>query len=375
MLFRKGLFPVLQGYYRKKIWIDLDNSPHVPFFQPIIRELQKKYQVIVTARDCFQVCGLADLYDMEYLKIGRHYGKNLFFKFSGLIIRSIQLAPEAFKMKPDLALSHGSRSQLILSDLLGIPSLLIMDYEYSAHIEPTWLMLPEVIPASSVNFNPDRILRYPGIKEDVYVPAFRPDPAIIEDMRLTADEVIVTVRPPATEAHYHNREGELLFINCMEYLVRNIKKPKVVVLPRNGNQEGFIRQHWAGPLASGKLSIPGKVVNGLNLIWHSDLVISGGGTINREAAALSVPVYSIFQGKMGAVDRYLAENGKLNPIRDKSDLGRISLVKRNRSKRPSRNNSALGEIVGNIKNIVEGKRDDIKERSRFRIPVTISRVK
>lgn len=375
MLYKKSSCPVSHCHNRKKIWIDLDNSPHVPFFQPIIRELEREYHVIVTARDCFQVCGLADLYDMEFLKIGRHYGKNLFFKFAGLIIRSLQLAPAAFMMKPDLALSHGSRSQLILSDLLGIPSLLIMDYEYSAHIEPTWLMLPEVIPASSINFNPDRILRYPGIKEDVYVPAFRPDPAIIEDLRLPADEVIVTVRPPATEAHYHSREGERLFINCMEFLVRNIKKPKVVVLPRNEKQEGFIRQRWVSPLASGKLSIPGKVVNGLNLIWHSDLVISGGGTINREAAALSVPVYSIFQGKMGAVDRYLAENGSLTPIRDKSDLGRISLVKRNRSKRPFRNNSALGEIVGNIKSIVEGKRDYIKERSRFRIPVTISRVK
>lgn len=375
MPFRNGLFPVLYGPNRKKIWIDLDNSPHVPFFHPIIRELKKEYQVIATARDCFQVCGLADLYKMEYLKIGRHYGKNVLFKFAGLLIRSLQLAPEVFWMKPDLALSHGSRSQLILSDLLGIPSLLIMDYEYSAHIEPTWLMLPEVIPASSINFNPDRILRYPGIKEDVYVPAFCPDPAIIEDLRLPANEVIVTVRPPATEAHYHNRKGEQLFVNCMEFLVRNMKMTKVVVLPRNERQERFIRQRWAGPLASGKLSIPAKVINGLNLIWHSDLVISGGGTINREAAALNVPVYSIFQGKIGAVDRYLAEKGRLTLVKDGSGLSRISLVKRNRSKRPSRNNSALGEIVGNIKSIVEGKRDYIKERSRFRIPVTISRVK
>lgn len=374
MSFRNGSFPVLHDHNRKKIWIDLDNSPHVPFFQPIIRELQNGYQVVVTARDCFQVCGLADLYNMEYSKIGRHYGRNVLFKFAGLLIRSLQLAPAAFKMKPDLALSHGSRSQLILCDLLGIPSLLIMDYEYSAHIEPTWLMLPEVIPASSVNFNPDRILRYPGIKEDVYVPSFCPDPAIIEDLGLPADAVIVTVRPPATEAHYHNREGELLFIDCMELLVRNIRKTKVVVLPRNERQEELIRQRWPGPLVSGRLSIPGKVVNGLNLIWHSDLVISGGGTINREAAALNVPVYSIFHGKIGAVDKYLTETGRLTHVKDGSGLSRISLVKRNRSKRPSRNKLALDEIVADIKNIVDGKRNDLKEHARFRIPVKISRI-
>jgi len=44
-----------------KIWIDLDNTPHVPFFKPIIRELEKRgHEVVLTARDAFQVCELAD---------------------------------------------------------------------------------------------------------------------------------------------------------------------------------------------------------------------------------------------------------------------------------------------------------------------------
>lgn len=360
---------------RKKIWIDLDNSPHVPFFHPIMAELKKKYEIRVTARDCFQVRGLADLYKMEYERIGRHYGRNVLFKFAGLIIRSLQLAPAAIKMRPDLAISHGSRSQLMVCDLLGIPSLLIMDYEYSAHIEPTWLMLPEVIPAANVKFDPERILRYPGIKEDVYVPSFRPDPAIIKELDLPADAVIATVRPPATEAHYHNPEGEQLFFDSMEFLLRNIKKTKVVALPRTERQGEFIRARWAGAFAKGTLAIPEKIVNGLNLIWHSDLVISGGGTINREAAALGVPVYSIFQGKIGAVDRYLADSGRLTLIKDNSRLRLISVSKRKHPASVSRERSALETIVGGISEIMEGELEHVRNHSMFKIPARISGAK
>ncbi len=357
---------------RKKIWIDLDNSPHVPFFHPIMAELKKKYDVCVTARDCFQVCGLADLYNIEYERIGRHYGRNVLFKYAGLVIRSLQLAPAAYRMKPDLAVSHGSRSQLMACDFLGIPSVLIMDYEYSAHLEPTWLILPEVIPSANVNFDPGRILRYPGLKEDVYAPAFRPDPAIVEDLELSEDAVIVTVRPPATDAHYHNPEGEVLFIEAIECLVRNIKKTKVVLLPRNERQAEYIRRRWALPVAAGALVIPEKVVNGLNLIWHSDLVISGGGTINREAASLGVPVYSIFQGQIGAVDRNLSNSGRLTLIHDKSGLRSISLKKRDRSSPVPRQRFALGKIVGDIVAIMEKKLVIMGRQSRFKLPVRIS---
>src|SRR5881296_1541650 len=168
-----------------KIWIDLDNSPHVPFFAPIVEELQKRgYLVVLTARDCFQVHELADLFLLNYKLIGRHFGKNKIRKLVGLCFRALQLIQPILKEKPDLAVSHCSRSQLIVSTALGIPSLLIGDYEFatgSVFIHPTWLMCPEVIPkaalAAALQFDPNRIVKYPGIKEDVYVPRFVPDPA------------------------------------------------------------------------------------------------------------------------------------------------------------------------------------------------------
>ena len=115
----------------RKIWIDLDNSPHVPFFKPIMEELKKRdHSIILTAKDCFQTCGLADLHTMHYRPIGKHYGKNKLLKVIGLLIRALQLVPIAIKEKPDLAVSHGSRAQLAVAYLLRIPSVWLADYEY-----------------------------------------------------------------------------------------------------------------------------------------------------------------------------------------------------------------------------------------------------
>ncbi|MEN6464580.1 MAG: DUF354 domain-containing protein [Syntrophaceae bacterium] len=339
---------------RKSIWIDLENSPHVPFFHPIIGELQKDYRIIVTARDCFQVCGLADLFHMAYLRIGRHYGKHFLNKFAGLLIRSLQILPVAFREKPDLAVNHGSRSQLLVCSFLNIPSLLIMDYEHAIKlVNPTWLMMPEVIPAGSVHFDAGRIIHYPGIKEDVYVPSFRPDPAIMKELKLSPESLIVTVRPPATEAHYHNPDGEKLFVDVINFLAP--AKAVMVVLPRNDRQKDFVNRTWPELCARGTVRIPDHVVDGLNLIWHSDLVISGGGTINREAAALGVPVYSIFRGRLGALDRYLSETGRLVLITGNSDFKKIALAKRDRSADSRQGTEALKKILETIRTIVNGK--------------------
>jgi predicted glycosyltransferase len=195
----------------KTIWIDLDNSPHVPFFKPIIGKLkQKGFSIVLTARDCAQTCGLADRNGFQYERIGRHFGKSKLLKIVGLLIRSLQLIPFAIKTKPVLALSHGSRSQVLSASMLGIPSAVIMDYEF-AHmsVKPTWLIHPEIIPDKNIKFDSRRIFKYPGIKEDVYVPSFLPDSSIRGELGLDGKDLVITIRPPATEAHYHNAESEV----------------------------------------------------------------------------------------------------------------------------------------------------------------------
>jgi predicted glycosyltransferase len=337
-----------------KIWIDLDNSPHVPFFVPIIEELRKRnYSVVVTARDCFQVRELADLFHLNYKLIGHHSGKSKLRKVAGLCFRALELIPTILREKPDLAVSHCSRSQLIASTFCRIPSFFLGDYEFATawvFIYPTWHMRPEVIPDRTLPRSPSRNLKYPGIKEDVYVPRFVPDPSIRSHLGLQEQDVVVTMRPPAREAHYHNPQSDELFDAAVEFLS---KRPelKLVVLPRNEEQATWLRERWPALFSDGKMRIPEKIVDGLNLIWHSDFVISGGGTMNREAASLNVPVYSVFRGKIGAVDQYLSMTGRLVLLQDVEDLQtRILPVRRERPTRPPNGHSAA--LIGIVEQMV-----------------------
>ena len=186
----------------------------------------------------------------------------------------------------------------------------------------------DVIPGTALKLRKDRILKYPGIKEDVYAPFFRPNPAIKRTLGITNQELVVTLRPPATEAHYHNPESEILLDAVFEMISRT-PDIKVVLVPRTTKQETELRRQWPGLFDSGKVIVPKQVVDGLDLIWFSDVVISGGGTMNREAAALGVPVYSIFRGKTGAVDEYLAKNGRLVLLRSADEVrAKLKLVRR-----------------------------------------------
>jgi hypothetical protein len=344
----------------KKIWIDLENSPHVPFFAPMAREFENRgYTVMFTARDCFQVCGLADLIGLDYRRVGRHYGKNKFLKAAGLVIRFLQLVKIALAEKPDFALSHGSRSQLLASFALRIPHAVLVDYEHTWRmpvVTAGWVIVPDVIPHDSVAHEGRAILRYPGIKEDVYVPQFRPDPGIYDLLKLDTRNILVTVRPPAIEAHYFNPESDALFRSAIEFLA-GVENVRLILLPRSAKQEDLLRKTWPKLFADGNLMIPESVVDGLNLIWHSDLVISGGGTMNREAAALGVPVYSIFRGRVGAVDRYLSERGRLVFLESIHDLKtKIRLVKRDVTAAPAlKGNGALTSIVDSVESLLKGK--------------------
>jgi uncharacterized protein len=318
----------------KKIWIDLDNSPHVPFFIPIKKELEKRgHSVFLTTRDCFQVCGLADHYNVNHIRIGKHYGANKILKVLGTIWRSLQLMPTVLKEKPDVSLSHGSRSLIILSSLLHIPTILLFDYEYSTSIpfiKPLLGIAPEMINNPDIIKHFKRGLRgYRGLKEDVYVSSFRPDASILKRLSINKDEILVTIRPPATEAHYHNPESENLFFEVVEFLGKT-PNVRMVILPRNEKtQRELVYRTWPRWCEERKIIVPDKALNGLDLIWYSDLVVSGGGTMNREAAALGVPVYSIFRGTIGAVDKYLAEKGRLILIETVADVrSRIQPVRR-----------------------------------------------
>jgi len=346
---------------KKKIWVDLDNSPHVPFFRPIIEELESRgYEVFVTARDAYQVRELLSYYGVKGRMVGKHHGKVKLSKALGTCWRALTLSAIVGKEKPDLAISHGSRSCLVASNLMGVTNISLTDYEFVAKVpfaKPTWLMVPSVVPDDNLSLHGSKVMKYPGIKEDVYLGQFRPDWTLRKRLGIAEEDLLVTVRPPATEAHYHNPESDQLLSEVLNGFLHDTKV-RVLLLPRNKRQEVELRSMWSEALASGKILIPPNVEDGLNIIWNSDLVISGGGTMNREAAAMGVPVYSIFRGTIGAVDRYLTDEGRLVLLESVEDVRtKIKVVRRERLKQRvgEANSEALGTIVRNIVAILESK--------------------
>lgn len=352
----------------RKVWIDLENSPHVPFFGPIIKELEDRgCEVVLTARDCFQVCELADMAGLKYRKIGHHYGRRSVAKLAGLAIRVLQMMPFVLRERPAISVCHGSRSLLVLSAMFGIPSINIADYEHADHrltiwlgsVNKKWIMTPEVVPPDIFEkhgMRKDHILHYPGIKEDVYTPFFQPDPSLRDALGLNSSDIVVTIRPPATEAHYHNPESEKLLMAVFN-LLHVHPEVKTILLPRTHRQEAELRQANPELFAAERIVVPKHAVDGLDLIWYSDLVISGGGTMNREAAALGIPVYSLFRGTMGAVDKHLAETGKLVLLESEQDVReKLKFVPRNKiSISKPRQRATLEAVVNHISAVMEKK--------------------
>jgi predicted glycosyltransferase len=343
----------------KRIWIDLDNTPHVPFFKPIIAELEARgYVILVTARDAFQVKELAEKSGLKFTLVGRHYGRNLFMKIFGYFYRMLQLIPLAFRFRPSIALSHGSRSQAFASNLLRIPTVAIIDYEHGVSPpfgKPHWEIVPEVIETKDSHCRDgSRVLKYRGTKEDVYAGTLAPDPGILKELRLESARIVITVRPPATEAHYHNFESERLLERFMTRAL-STEEAMVVLLPRNRRQADLLAQTHPEWFSLGKVVVPDHAVDGMNLIWHSDLVVSGGGTMNREAAACGVPVYSIFRGPIGAVDTHLARQEKLTLIESVEDVDRKILIQpRARNAIPAKTQEyALGDILRHLDEIMQ----------------------
>jgi len=255
----------------------------------------------------------------------------------------------------------------VLSALARIPSITIIDYEHADHrvekflgfANRQWVITPEVVPTDVFERDGvarEHILHYPGIKEDVYTPFFQPDPALKEVLGFRPGETIVTIRPPATEAHYHNPESEKLLLAVFELLSAH-PEVKTVLLPRTGRQEAELREAMPGLFASERIVVPKRAVDGLDLIWYSDVVISGGGTMNREAAALGIPVYSLFRGTMGAVDKHLAAAGRLVLLQSVQDVReKLKLVPRDKNVATiPRQQATLDSVVKHIISILDQK--------------------
>jgi predicted glycosyltransferase len=331
-----------------RIWIDLSNSPHVLLFRPIIQALEGLgHTVKITARDFAQTVGLADKFGLDCEVIGGHGGKAVYKKGVNLISHSFAVMMWALQQHIDLAVSHNTYSQTLAAFVLGIPSVVIEDYEYQPAHHLSFrlahrVIVPQVFPEDALSLYGAarrKVRTYPGIKEQVYLSSFEPDSSFLSREGLDNGKIIATIRPPATFALYHRFKNPL-FRELIEWLGRREDVLQILLPRTNYQRKSFIEDKHPNML------IPSHPLDGPNLLFHSDLVVSAGGTMNREAAVLGTPVYTIFAGHAPAVDDYLVKAGRMVRIQSKEDFSRIKPCK----KRPEnatclRRSSSLERIV------------------------------
>jgi predicted glycosyltransferase len=299
-----------------RIWIDLANSPHVPFFRSLANEfIRRNHEVVVTARDFAETVKLAEAAGFVSEVIGGHGGGKLSGKAGNLVQRALGLARWGRGRNLDLAVSHNSYSQILAARALSLRTITLMDYEHQpanhlAFRMASRIIVPDAFPEASLTrfgASLQKVRRYAGLKEDVYLADFQCDPEfpkLLSKLGVDQSNILVTVRPPASEALYHRFENEL-FDQLLERLLAT-PNVKVVLLPRND-----LQRHTYNARADATLIIPAVPFDGSNLIAHSDLVVSAGGTMNREAAALGIPAASIYLGEWAAIDEQLVKEGRL----------------------------------------------------------------
>ncbi|WP_425517121.1 DUF354 domain-containing protein [Miltoncostaea marina] len=304
-----------------RVWVDITNSPHVVIFRPLIERLRARgCEVVVTAREFAQTIGLLERFGIEHVSVGAHGGGSRRGKARAMAGRSAALARFARRERFDLAVAHGSTDQPLAARLAGTPQVTMFDYEFAAAMHhwngrlATRVLVPSAISEAALapyGIRPPKLVRYPGLKEEYYLADHAMDDGVLAELGLDPDRLVAVLRPPPEVTLYHRGASTDLFGRTLERLLAE-PGVQVVVLPRTAEQRAA--------LAGGAAIVPVRPVDGPSLVAAADLVVSAGGTMNREAAALGVPAYTPFAARLGAVDRRLIEEGRLRRLEHAGDV-------------------------------------------------------
>jgi uncharacterized protein len=322
-----------------KVWIDMTASAHPLVFRPLVQLLQEQgNEVQITTRDYAQTIQLIETHGMEATVIGHHGGRSRFGKARQLQSRLHALRKWARPRHFDLALAHGSHELTMTARRLGVPSSTTFDYEWAwlqhqlGCRAATRVVVPNSIPPERLaryGAKPPKLQAYPGLKEEYYLTDFEPDPAVLTAWGIDEQKVLVVLRPPPDVSLYH-RHANPLFPQTLEH-VGSLENVHAFVIPRTEEQREYVRS-----LELPSVIVPDAAVDAQSLIAYADLVVSAGGTMNREAAALGVPVYTTYGGRLGGVDEELIRQGRLRPLTDpraleleKRDKDETSRTRRN----------------------------------------------
>jgi predicted glycosyltransferase len=302
-----------------RVWIDITAPAHVLVFRPLIELLRERgAEVELTSRDYAQTVQLLELHGIEAAVLGRHGGRSRLGKARSLGSRLHALRAWARGRAFDVALAHGSHELTVTARRLGIPSATTFDYEFAwlqhqlGCRAATRVVVPEAIPPDRLErygVGPEKLRRYPGLKEEYYLADFEPDPAALSKWQIDPARTLVVVRTPPDVSLYHRRSNPL-FPQVLDRLGHD-DSVHAIVLPRTPEQRDYVRS-----LGLPSVLVPDRAVDGQSMIALADVVVSAGGTMNREAVALGVPVYTTYGGRLGGVDELLIREGRLIPLSD-----------------------------------------------------------
>jgi predicted glycosyltransferase len=323
---------------------------HVLVLRPIIDRLRKEgHEVEITSRDYAQTQQLLELHGMAHTPIGRHGGASRLRKAASLASRSSGMLRFGRGRNFDLALAHGSNDLALAAKALGVPEANMHDYEYAVTQHRIGcrlarrVMFPDSVPLERLRrfgVTPEKYFPYPGLKEEYYLYDFEPDAEALRRLGVDEKRVVVIVRPPPDVSLYH-RKSNPLFPKVLDRLGRD-SDVHAVVLPRTQAQRQFITD-----LQLPSVIVPDGAVEAQSLVALADLVLSAGGTMNREAAALATPVYTTYGGRLGGVDEALIRSGRLRPLTDPRAL---ELRKRTEEAKPTLRDPAfwVETILGTV---------------------------
>ncbi|HEX7246095.1 MAG TPA: DUF354 domain-containing protein [Solirubrobacterales bacterium] len=305
-----------------RIWVDCTAAAHPLVLRPVIERLEARGdEVFVTAREYGQTLGVLDRLGIPYESVGAHAGASTLRKGAAVAGRSAGLARIVWGKRPDLALAHGSVDLALVSWAFRIPSVQMQDYEFAgwqrqiAFRAARRVLAPDSIPVERlrrVGAKERKLFRFPGLKEEYYLAGFEPDPAVLDELGLDREKVLVVVRPPPETSEYHAPN------DVYGAAIRRLAAAdgvQAVVVPRTEEQGEEVRR-----MGADNLLVPERAIDAQCLIAFADLVVSAGGTMNREAVALGTPVFTTFAGRMGGVDEALIAAGRLRVLEDPDEL-------------------------------------------------------
>ncbi|MBD0329407.1 MAG: DUF354 domain-containing protein [Thermoleophilia bacterium] len=305
-----------------RVWFDITNTAHVVVLRPLVELLEADgHEAVLTARPLSHTLELLDDWGHPYTALGRYGGAGRLGKARAAGDRLRRLLAFGRRGRFHCALAHGSTDLTAACRALRVANTTMFDYEW-ASLQHHWncrlatrVLVPNAIPAARLaryGARPPKLVSYPGLKEEYYLRDFEPDASVLRQLGVEPDAPVAVVRTAPSYALYLGGSENPLLAGVLRRLVD--EGAQTVVLARTDEQRAAARA------LDPRLIVPDRAVDARSLVALADLLVSAGGTMNREAAVLGTPVYSVFEGPLGAVDERLAAEGRLRLLRDPAEL-------------------------------------------------------